>query len=132
MRFGNLHGIHINALLEPSLGLANLDVVTAHLSLAHLAIFGKSPVFESVTSHPLACIGVLELIPELHGNLVVAKGKQFLAKTVFLFYLPFAGEELDDGFCPAEKVVSVTPDTIWGVGLWNVIRARPLEEECAR
>lgn len=117
MRFGNLHRIHVYALFEPSLGLANLDVVTTHLSLAHLAILGKSPVFKTVTSRPLARLGMLELIPELNGNLVVTEGKQFFAEAVLLFYRPFASQEVDDGFGPAEEVISITPDTIRGVGL---------------
>jgi hypothetical protein len=117
MRFGDLHRVYVDAFLEPSLGLADLDVITTHLSLAHLAILGKCPVFETITSRPLASLSVLELIPELHGNFVVAKGEQFFAETVFLLYRPFASQELDDGFRSAEEVVSVTPDAIRGVGL---------------
>jgi hypothetical protein len=117
MRFGNLHRVYIDALLEPSLGLADLDVVTTHLSLAHLAIIGKSPIFESITSRPLARLGVFKLIPELHSNLVISKGKQFFAEAVFLFYRPFASQEVDDSFSPAEKVVSVTPDAIRSICL---------------
>jgi hypothetical protein len=117
MRFGNLHRVYVDAFLEPSLGLADLDVVTTHLTLAHLAILGKSPIFETVASRPLACIGVLELIPKLHGNLVIAKGEQFFAETIFLLYRPFASQEVDDGFRSAEEVVSVAPDAIRGVGL---------------
>ena len=75
MRFGYLHRVHVDTLPEPSLGLINLDVVTTHLSLAHLAILGKCPVLETITSHPFARLGVLEFIPELHSNLVIAKGK---------------------------------------------------------
>jgi hypothetical protein len=131
MRFGNLHRVHVDALLEPSLGLADLDVVTTHLSLAHLAIFGKSPVFETITSHPLACLGVLEFVPELHGNLVVAKGEQFFAETVFLFGRPFTSQELDNGFSAAEEVISVAPDAIRGICLQEVIRSGPSKKACA-
>jgi len=125
MRFGNLHRIHVDALCEPSLRLIDLDVVTTHLSLAHLAILGKSPIFETITSHPLARLGVFELIPELHGDLVIAKGKQFFAETVFLFYRPFLGQELDNIFGPAEEVVSVAPDAIRCVSLEDQVRAKP-------
>jgi hypothetical protein len=124
MRFGDLHSVHVDALFEPSLGLADLDVVAAHLSLAHLAILGESPVFETITSSPFARLCVLELIPELHSNLVITKGEQFLAKAIFLLYRPFASQELDNGFSSAEEVVSVTPDTIWSIGLGDMIRAR--------
>ena len=132
MRFGNLHRVHVDALLEPSLGLADLDVITAHLSLAHLAILGKSPVFETITSRPLASLGVLELVPELHSNLVITKGEQLLAKAIFLLYRPFASQELDNGFSSAEEVVSVTPDTIWSIGLEDLIRARLSERKLCR
>ena len=125
MRFGNLHRVHVNTLPEPSLGLIDLDVVTTHLSLAHLAVLGKSPVFETITSHPLARLGVLELVPKLHGDLVIAKSKQFLAETVFLFYRPFLGQELDNIFGPAEEVVSVAPDTIRCISLGDQVRAKP-------
>jgi hypothetical protein len=117
MRFGNLHRVHVNALLEPSLVLTDFNVVTTHLSLAHLAIFGKSPIFETITSDPLARLGMLELIPELNGDLVVTESKQFFAEAVFLFYRPFASQEVDDSFSSAEEVVSVTPYAIRGVGL---------------
>lgn len=131
MRFGYFHRVHVNALLEPSLVLSDLDVVTTHLSLAHLAILGKSPILKTITSNPLARLGVLELIPELNSNLVVTKGEQFFAETVFLLYRPFTSQKLEDSFSTAEEVVSVTPDAIRSVGLWNVIRARPLEVERA-
>ena len=117
MRFGNLHRVYVDALPEPSLGLIDLDVVTTHLSLAHLAVLGKSPIFETITSHPLACLGVLKLVPELHGDLVIAEGKQFFAETVLLFYRPFLGQELDNIFSPAEEVVSVAPDAIRCISL---------------
>jgi hypothetical protein len=120
MRFGDLHRVYIDALLEPSLGLADLDVVTTHLALAHLAILGKSPIFEAITSRPLARLGVLKLIPELHGNLVIAKSEQFFAEAVFFLYRPFASQEVDDSFSPAEKVVSVTPDATRSIGLWDL------------
>lgn len=117
MRFGDLHPVHVDALSKPPLRLIDLDVVTAHLSLAHLAILGKGPVFETVTSHPLARFGVLELIPELHGNLVVTKGEQFLAEAVLLFYRPLLGQEFYDVFGAAKEVVSVAPDAIRGISL---------------
>lgn len=44
----------------------DLDIITAHLTLAHLAIFRERPILETVTPLPLhPIVGVLILIPEL-------------------------------------------------------------------
>jgi hypothetical protein len=122
--FGDFHRVHVNSIFEPTLGLADLDVVTTHLPLAHLAILGKSPVFETITPHPFSGLGVLELIPELHRDLVIAECEQLLAEAVFFLYRPFASQKVDDGFSPAEEVVSVTPDAVCSVSLRGVVSTR--------
>ena len=127
MSFGNFHRVHINSILEPTLRLTDLDVITAHLALAHLAILGKSPVFETVTPYPLSGLGMLKLIPELHGDFVIAKCEKFLAKAIFFLNLPFASQELNYGFGSAEEVVSVAPDAVWSVSLRGVVSMKTRE-----
>jgi hypothetical protein len=92
----------------------DLDIVTAHLTLAHLAVFRKRPVLETVTPLPLhAIVGILIFIPDsmscgtgrsryldlpkLDGNLVICKGEQLFPQTVALLFLPFLGQESLDG-----------------------------------
>lgn len=98
MKLANLDYVHVDAILEPALytnfslrfrihnkvtqrpgtltGFINLDIVTAHLPLTHLSVFCESPVFKAIASFPLhAIVGVLELIPELHSDLVLRKGE---------------------------------------------------------
>lgn len=124
MSLGNLHRVHINSILEPTLSLADLDVVTTHLSLAHLAVLGKGPVFETITPHPLSGLDVFELIPELHRDLVVAKSEQLLAEAIFLLYSPFASQKADNGLSPAEEVVSIAPYAVWSISLRDVFSTR--------
>jgi hypothetical protein len=64
----NVHRVNIHTILEPTLLLADLDVVSTHLSLLHQAVVVKSPILESIASPPLTII-VMEFIPKLHSNL---------------------------------------------------------------
>lgn len=64
----NVHSVNIHAILEPTLFLTNLDVVSTHLSLLHQAVLVKSPILESIASPPLTII-VMKFIPKLHGDL---------------------------------------------------------------
>jgi hypothetical protein len=57
----------------------------------------------------------LVLVPELHGNAVVAEGEQFLSQSVGLFFLPFLDQELFDLVGALEELVPVPPDCVWGV-----------------
>ena len=57
-------------------GFINLNIVAAHLPLTHLPVFGERPVLKTIAPLPLhTIVGVLELIPELHGDFVISKGK---------------------------------------------------------
>ena len=70
----------------------DLNIVTAHLTLPHLAVVRERPVLETVTTLPFhAIVGILIFIPEsvscevgsrrhldtpkLDGNLVICKGE---------------------------------------------------------
>jgi hypothetical protein len=49
----------------------DVDVVAAHLPLAHLSVLSKGPVFKAVAAFPLHPImRVLELVPKLDSNFV--------------------------------------------------------------
>jgi hypothetical protein len=93
------------------------DIIPRHLALPHLSrLVVKSPVFQSVATLPFhLVIGILVLVPELHGNAVVGEGKQFLSQTVRLFLLPFLGQELFDLVGAFDELVPVPPDCVWGV-----------------
>lgn len=56
--------------------------------------------------------GILVLVPELHGDLIVLKGKEFFAKEVAFFSGPFLLEKLDNGGVPGEETVTVAPDGV--------------------
>lgn len=64
----DIHSVHIHAVLEPPLLLADLDVVCAVLPLPHQAVVRKGPVLKAVRPPPLAGL-VVPLIPELDSNL---------------------------------------------------------------
>lgn len=83
MLLRDLDSIDIHSILEPALFDRDLNIITAHLPLAHAAIFRESPVFEAITTLPLhSIVAVLILIPELHCNLVVRKSEQLFAQTI--------------------------------------------------
>lgn len=83
MLLRDINSIDINSVLEPTLLDGDLNIVPAHLPLAHAAIFRESPVFEAITTLPLhSIVAVLILIPELHCNLVVRKSEQLFAQTI--------------------------------------------------
>lgn len=98
------------------------DVIRTHLSLSHLPRLPvKRPVLETVRALPLhAVVPILVFIPELHGNLVVGEGKQFLAKTVVGFLLPLFREERDDLLGAHEEVVPVAPNRVGRVAVGNL------------
>lgn len=60
--------VHVDAVLEPTLPVGDLDVVAAHLPLAHQAVVGKGPVLQAVRPPPLPFL-VVPLVPELDGDL---------------------------------------------------------------
>lgn len=64
----NVHSVDIHAILEPTLLLVDLDVVSTHLPLLHQSILVKGPILESIASPPLTII-VMKFIPKLDSNL---------------------------------------------------------------
>ena len=118
MLFGNLDCVNIDTVFEPALLLTNGNVIPAHLSLPHTAVFMESPVFKPIATLPLhAIMCILVLVPELDRNLIVGEGKELLAQFVVVFFVPFPGQEVDDGGGAGEEFVSVSPDAIFGVCL---------------
>lgn len=117
MLLPNHHSININPIPKPPPLLPNLNIVPTHLPLPHPPILSKSPILKPVASLPLhSIVGILILVPELHGNLVVRESEEFLAQAVGFFFLPFRCEEGDDGVCTLEEVGAVAPDGVGGVG----------------
>lgn len=72
---GDIDSVNINPILEPSLLLKDLHVVSRHLPLSHQSIFSKRPVLEPVRSPPLATF-INPLIPELNGDLPVKRERR--------------------------------------------------------
>lgn len=104
----------------PLTSFAYLNIVPAHLPLAHAAVLGKRPVLEPVAALPLhAVVGVLVLVPELDRNLVAGKGEELLAEPVALFLFPLPGQESFDILGACEKGRAVAPDAVWRVCLGN-------------
>ena len=64
----------------------------------------------------------LILIPELHGNLVTTKTKEFLSQTVALFFLPFLCQKLNDALCALKKSIPIAPDTGRGIPFRHTLR----------
>jgi hypothetical protein len=62
------HSVDVHAALEPPLLIRDLDIIAAHLPLAHEAVFGKGPVLKTVGPPPLAGL-VVPFVPELDCNL---------------------------------------------------------------
>jgi hypothetical protein len=108
-----LHLVHINTILEPPLTLFQHNVIRRVLTLAHPPIFREGPILKAIGPLPFHPVcGVLVFIPELNGNLVVCKGKQFFPQTVIVFLLPFLCEKVNNGIVPLKKEVSVTPNAV--------------------
>lgn len=122
MLFTNCNLIDIHPVLEPPLRLGNLDIVPAHLPLAHPAILGERPVLEPVAPLPLqGVVLVLVLIPELYGDLVIAECEELLPQLVVLLLFPFLSQELDYCGSTDEKLVPVAPDGVRSVGNGDVL-----------
>lgn len=115
MPLPDLDQIHIDAVPEPPLGLGDAHVVPAHLALAHEAVGGEGPVLEAVGAPPPA-LGVVPLVPELHGDAVVAEGEELLAQPVRALALPLARQERRDRLPPLQELVPVAPDRVRRVG----------------
>jgi hypothetical protein len=99
-------------------GFANLNIISAHLPLTHLSVFGERPILETITPLPLhAIMRVLELVPELHRDLVIRKGKQLFPQTIVLFFLPLLREEVFYRFSTSNEGSPVPPDAIGCIGL---------------
>lgn len=84
-----------------------------HLPLPHPPILRKRPVFQPVTPFPFhPIVGVLVLIPELDGDLVVRESEELLSQLVTLLPLPLARQEVDNLLGSGEKLVTVAPDAV--------------------
>ncbi len=68
MSLADLHSVHINPALEPTLAVFNLHIIPAHLPLPHQTILSKRPVLQSICAPPLARL-ILPLVPKLHSDL---------------------------------------------------------------
>jgi len=113
MSLRNGHLIHIHALLEPPILLLQLDIIPTHLTLSHHTILPERPILKTITTLPLhAVAGVLILVPELHGNLVVRECKKFLAQAVILLFLPLGGQKGDYFILTTDELVAVAPDAV--------------------
>lgn len=111
MLLGDLDRVHVDAVLEPPLLLADLDIVARHLSLTHTAILGEGPVLKAVAPLPLHLIvGVLILVPELHRDLVFVEREELLAQLVVVLFVPFPGEERYDLVSACDEPLTVSPD----------------------
>lgn len=120
MLLRDLNGIYIDAVLEPALGLGDGDVVGAHLALAHEAVLREGPVLEAVGAPPLP-LGIVPLVPELHGDAVPGEGEQLLAQPVPLLALPLARQERPDLVPPPQELVTVAPDRVLRVGELDLV-----------
>ncbi|KAK5635778.1 hypothetical protein RRF57_011490 [Xylaria bambusicola] len=115
MLLRDIHSININPIHKPPLTTIKAYVVSAHHPLTHEPVISKRPVLKSVSPPPLA-IGVMPLVPELHGDAVVREREQLLAQTVPLLALPFLGQEDLDLVAARQERVSVAPDRVRRVG----------------
>lgn len=122
MLLSDLNLIHIHALPEPPLPLCELDVVPTHHALPHPAVGRKRPVLQPIAPLPLhPVVRVLVLVPELHGDAVVAEGEELLAQLIVALFLPLGREESDDGVRPAEKRRAVAPYGVGGVCFGDIL-----------
>ena len=103
--------------------LVDLNIVTAHLALAHLAIFRERPVLQTIASFPLHLVmRILILIPELYSDLIVGEGKELFAKAVILLFVPLLGQKMLNCSCTREERGAIPPNAVGSIrfcdGLW--------------
>jgi len=107
--------IDILTVHEPPLSYTKHNVVARHLSLDHPPILAECPILKAITTLPLALIKIKELIPELHGNLVVGESKELFAQAVLGLALPFGCQEGYDFICALDKGGAVAPNAVFGI-----------------
>ncbi len=115
MHLRDLDRIDIDAINEPPLAVLDGHVIPAHLPFAHEAVGREGPVLEPVRAPP-AARGVVPLVPELHGDAVLAEREQLLAQPVALLALPLLGQEGLDLVAARQERVAVAPDRVGRVG----------------
>lgn len=115
--------IHVNTVNKPSPFTIPVrpekQIITAHHALAHLSRFSvKGPILQPIAplpTHPVRC--VLVLVPELHGDAIIAERKEFLAKAIVVLSLPFGCQKLNNILGAREERGSVTPDARRSISL---------------
>ena len=122
MLLRDLDGILVDTVLEPPFSLLNNNIIAAHLPLAHATIICKRPVLEAITPLPLPTRSILVLVPELDCDFIVGKGEELFPQDVMLLFLPFAGQELDNGCGAGEELVAIAPDAVRRVGFDDFYR----------
>ena len=86
--------VDINSLLEPSLSVSELNVISAHLSLPHSPILGKSPVLKPIGPPPLSSL-IVPFIPELDGNLIYFLSAKLRRQKSYSIYYASAADSID-------------------------------------
>ncbi len=99
--------------LNRNLALRRLDrdVVRGHVPLCHDTFSIEGPMLIAIRTVPLPSF-IMELILEVHGNLVVSEGKEVLLQAIGLLNLPLVGQELDNCITARKEMVPVAPDAI--------------------
>lgn len=117
MLLRNLHRINIHPILIPPLLLTNLNIIPTHHPLPHNTILIERPILEPIAALPLHPImGILILVPELNGDLIISKREELFTQLVVVLFVPLPGQKFDDLLRAGEEVVAVAPDAVGGVG----------------
>jgi hypothetical protein len=116
----DLYGVDIHPVGKPPITCLKQYIISTHHPLHHLTVRSERPIFQAVTTLPLhSVISVLVFIPELDGNLIILKGKEFFTETVVLLFSPFLGQEADDFLGSEDEFLAVTPDAVGRVDFGN-------------
>jgi hypothetical protein len=92
----------------PSVCRGDRQVVDAGDPPAHEAVVIELPEFIAVRAEPLAAV-VVPFVGEAHRHAVLAKPPQLLDEPVVELLIPFAGQELADGFPTVDELDAIAP-----------------------
>jgi hypothetical protein len=101
--------------VEAAVFFGDCDIVDAGFAAAHQAVLVEFPLFVAVGAMPLAGI-VVPFVLKPYRDMVAVERPEILDQAVFVFLLPFAGEEGDDRGAALEKFRAVTPAAVLGIG----------------
>src|SRR6185312_15286803 len=101
--------------MEAAILLGDPDIVDAGFAPAHQPVLIELPLLVAVGAMPLTT-GIVPFILKAHRDAIAVERPEILDQAIVELVRPFAFQEGDDRRAPFEKLRTITPAAVLGIG----------------